>query len=135
MRRIEVNQKRGIKLSDLTTEEYAKYIESMNKKLNDKSRREAVNNTIVYESRDNNTIITAEVPNDVEVEIIEETVGETEAEFGRRVRFHIKVTEYRARAERLREKEANKHWILKACDKAKDNASKAVDAFIEYLER
>ena len=87
--------------------------------------------TVIIEKGGYSALIETSTDDDVQVEVYEET----DAEFGRRVRFHIKVNEYRNRVERMKQLDAKKPWLIKAYKKAKDNAKKAVEELIEMLGR
>ena len=91
--------------------------------------------TIMIEKENYSAIIEANVDSDVQVDITEET----DAEFGRRVRFHLKVESFREQQAKRAEEEAKKPVIVRKFKAFKENLNKvsceALDNIIERLGR
>ena len=89
--------------------------------------------TVTVEKDEYTVTIETSVNDNVEIEVHEET----DAEFGRRVRFSIKIDEFRKKQARIAEQEARKPKIVRMFNEFKKEFNKAslkaLDRFEERL--
>lgn len=124
-------------IKDMTPEEIIKELDLVSRG-DDKARVKNLSEktqTIMIEKEDYSAIIETDIDSDVKVEIIEET----DAEFGRRVRFNLKVESFREQQAKRAEEEAKKPIVVKKFKAFKENLNKisceALDKIIERLSR
>ena len=119
-------------VKDMTIEEIVKELDLIARDGEDKfriknlSEKQDNKQTVTVEKDEYTVTIETSVNDNVEIEVHEET----DAEFGRRVRFSIKIDEFRRRQKYIEE---NKSWFDKAKEKFNISACKAIDNIIEML--
>ena len=117
-------------LKDMTAEEIMAELDLVSKGKNKarlKNKSEVSNTQTVTIEKDG---YVATIETSIDSEVTVDVVEETDAEFGRRVRFSIKIEEFRRRQKYIEE---NKSWFDKAKEKFNISACKAIDNIIEML--
>lgn len=140
-------------VKDMSREEFMEALnliarEGINKAQFDRSKVAAKNNTeeeteevrtITIEKYGCTATIETSINDDVQVEVYEEVYQESDEQFGRRVRFHFKVEQFRKQQAIRDAREARKPKIVRKFNKLKEDIStatnKAFDDFIDRLGR
>ena len=120
-------------IKDISVEEIAQALNLISREGENKFRlqnqAEKVQ-TISVETENYNAIIKADIDSDVQVEVVEET----DKEFGRRVRFNIKVENFRKQQALREEQEARKPKLIKRFNAFKRNLNKTGCEALDLLE-
>ena len=126
-------------VKDMTIEEIVKELDLIARDGEDKfriknlSEKQDNKQTVTVEKDEYTVTIETSVNDNVEIEVHEET----DAEFGRRVRFSIKIDEFRKKQARIAEQEARKPKIVRMFNEFKKEFNKAsvkaIDRFEERL--
>lgn len=123
-------------LKDMTTEEIMAELDLVSKGKNKarlKNKSEVSNTQTVTIEKDG---YVATIETSIDSEVTVDVVEETDAEFGRRVRFSIKIEEFRKKQIRMAEREARKPKIVRMFNEFKDNFNKAgIKALDRFEER
>ena len=128
-------------VKDMTIEEIVKELDLIARDGEDKfriknlSEKQDNKQTVTVEKDEYIVTVETSINDNVEIEVHEET----DAEFGRRVRFNLKVESFREQQAKRAEEEAKKPIVVKKFKAFKENLNKisceALDKIIERLGR
>ena len=123
-------------VKDMTIEEIVKELDLIARDGEDKfriknlSEKQDNKQTVTVEKDEYIVTVETSINDNVEIEVHEET----DAEFGRRVRFSIKIDEFRKKQARIAEQEARKPKIVRMFNEFKREFNKAGVKALDRIE-